>query len=179
VGQFDGRREKRRFILGFGTAGRLALFLVAFAATPLAFSIPVVFSITLATAVIPALNALFQTNYTSLERGRVFGWVMSVTALATILASMGAGAWLDADHRSYRIIYPTAGVLGLGASFLYYRIRQKRLSVALRLDRRAHSLGRTPRSDLLALAGDWLGDVQRALQNPLKGSTTSLFTAWP
>lgn len=166
-------RSKRPFILGFGGIGRLALLLVAVATTPLGFSLPVVFSITMATAIVPALNALYQTNYTNMDRGQVFGWVMSVTAVCNIAGSMGAGAWMDLDPRAYRWIYPLAGVVGLGASILYYRIRARRLALTLRVSRRARAAGHEPRADRLAAAADWLGDVQRALRHPLRGALTT------
>lgn len=162
-------REKRRFILAFGGGGRIVLFALAFATTPVGFLTPLVLSITLATAVIPALNAVYQTNYTALERGRVFGWVMSATALATIGASMGAGAWLDADPRAYRVLYPLAAIIGFASAYLYHRIRARRSALIERAARRARRIGLTPRAEFRARVGDWLGDVQRALRNPLAG----------
>jgi MFS family permease len=164
-------RKKRPFILGFGGAGRLALLAVAFATTPIAFSIPIIFSITMATAIIPALNALYQTNYPNVERGRVYGWVMSATALATIVGSVGAGALMDWNHESYRLIYPVCGLVGLGAAFLFYRIRARRAALRARVERRAKAFGRLARA-VPFFQIDWLDDVQRALRNPLRGART-------
>jgi predicted MFS family arabinose efflux permease len=95
-----------------------------------------------------------------------------------MLGALGTGAWMDGNPRSYRIIYPLAGLLGAISAYLYYRIRQRRFAVASRLERAARHGGRAPRADLAAAAGDWLGDVQRALRNPLKGSV-STFRADP
>jgi MFS family permease len=162
-------RKKRPFILGFGGAGRLALLAVAFASSAVAFSIPVIFSIAMAVAIIPALNALYQTNYPNVERGRVFGWIMSVTAITTIAASMTAGAILDVNHQAYRVIYPVCGVLGFLAAYFYYRIRARRAALRARVERRARAKGRLAQA-VSFFQIDWLDDVQRALRNPLQGA---------
>jgi MFS family permease len=150
-------RPKRPFILGFGGGGRMLLVFVGLATSAVAFTIPVIVSIGLAVAIIPALNALYQTNYADAERGRVFGLIMSVTAVATIGASLAAGWWMDHDPHIYRVLYPVAGVLGLLAAILYYRIRPRGPS-----GRGADDLS----------AADWLGAVTGAVRNPFKGART-------
>ncbi len=161
-------REKRGFILRFGLVGRLALLTVALAVTPMEFVVPVAFSITMSSALIPALNAMYQTNYTSPERGRVFGLVMSVTALATIAGSIGAGAWLDHDDRAYRFLYPLAGLFGALSAVIFYRIRARRSQFIERARRHAAAIP-AGRFEIMKLGGDWLGDVQRGLRDPWSG----------
>lgn len=165
-------RSKRPFILGFGGFGRLLLLLVAFASTATAFAVPVVLSIALAIAIIPALNALYQSNYPDNERGRVFGNVLAVTALATIASSMAAGWAMDHDKEAYRIIYPLTGLVGLAGIWLYWRIRPRpaRLAgpAAVRTSRRTDDISPSEFFDALA----------DAVRNPFRGAK-SLYTADP
>ena len=85
--------------------------------------------------------------------------------------------WQTAYHdpRAFRYIYPVAGVLGLCSASLYFRIRQRRTLVAQRLTRASYHAGHAPRAALLASASDWMGDVQRALRNPLRGSSALFY----
>jgi len=190
----EGRR-KNGFILWLGGGGRLLLLPVALAGTAIAFSIPVIASIAMATAIIPALNALYQSNYTDVERGRVYGWVLSVTAAATILGAMGAGALMDVHPSAVRVIYPVAGILGGVSAFLYFRIRARggvargaeaRGEVAR--DATAHgalataagaTIAPSPSAPLVARAApEWRGDLLRAVRNPFRGSI-EIFRADP
>lgn len=161
-------RSKRPFILGFGGIGRLLLLLVAFATTAVSFAVPIVLSITLAVAIVPALNSLYQSNYPNSERGRVFGMVMSMTAVTTIISSMMAGWWMDHDPGAYRIIYPLAGLVGFAGIYLYWRIRPRA--------GRASDGPDEPQDDLSA--SDWFEAVYEALRHPFRGAKT-LFTTDP
>jgi MFS family permease len=152
-------RSKRPFILGFGGVGRLSLLFVALATTPVAFAAPVVVSVALAMAIIPALNALYQSNYRDHERGRIFGWVMSGTALANIAASLAAGHLMDINPAWYRVIYPVAGILGLGSAVLYYKIRPR------------HGPAGSPgMSDAALGPAEWFDAVGRAIRSPFRGA---------
>lgn len=152
-------RSKRPFILGFGGVGRLSLIFVAFAVTPMAFALPVVVSVALAMAIIPALNALYQSNYADHERGRIYGWVMSGTALANITASLAAGSLMDLNPSSYRVIYPVVGLFGLGSALLYYRIRPRRGPAGV------HGM-----SDAALGPAEWVSAVGRAIRSPFRGA---------
>lgn len=161
-------RSKRPFILGFGGIGRLLLLLVAFATTAMSFAVPIVLSIALAVAIIPALNSLYQSNYPNSERGRVFGQVLSMTAATTIISSMMAGWWMDRDPGAYRIIYPLAGVVGLASIYLYWRIRP----------RGGSSSGSLAEPDDDLSASDWFEAFYDALRHPFRGAKT-IFTTDP
>lgn len=154
-------RPKRPFILGFGGVGRLSLLFVGLAVTPVAFAVPVVVSVSLALAIIPALNALYQSNYRDHERGRVFGWVMSGTALANITASLAAGHLMDINPAWYRVVYPVAGLFGLGSAILYYRIRARR-----------GPNGAPGMSDAALGPAEWFDAVGRAIRSPFRGAAT-------
>lgn len=161
-------RSKRPFILAFGGFGRVLLLLVALASTATAFSVPVVLSIALAIAIIPALNALYQSNYPDNERGRVFGNVLAVTALATIASSMAAGWAMDHDREAYRIIYPLTGLVGLVGIWLYWRIRP----------RPAKRPGGTVVRGGEISPSEFFDALADAVRNPFRGAK-SLYTADP
>lgn len=171
-------RPKRPFILGLGGTGRLLLLLVALATTTLGFALPVVGSIALATAIIPALNSLYQANYSDRERGRIYGWIVSITALTTIVGSLGAGALMDIHPDYYRVVYPLAGLLGLGGMYYYYRIVH-RTTRAVTAGASRPPL-RTPGGpgEVLDVMTDWMREVLGAMKNPLRGSV-SLFREDP
>ncbi len=168
-------REKRPFILGFGGFGRLALVLVALATTSWMFLVPIGIAITLAVAIVPALNSIYQTNYPDKERGRVFGWVMGGTSIATMAASLGAGALMDWNPQSFRVIYPVAGVLGLISASLFYRIRQRRTLPSARITRALPGADTDAPPHLLVVeqAQAWGRDIGRALRNPLHGAASA------
>lgn len=163
-------RPKRPFILGLGGTGRLVLLTVALATGAVGFAVPVVISIALGTAIIPALNALYQSNYTNAERGRVYGWVVSVIALATILGSLGAGALMDVHPNYYRVIYPAAGLVGLGGMWHYYRMHHRTLPSRVTAEPREPLRAPGGVSEIFEFTGVWLKEVARALRNPLRGS---------
>lgn len=169
-------REKRPFILGFGGVGRLSLLLVVFAASSWMFFVPIAIAITLAVAIVPALNSIYQTNYPDKERGRVFGWVMGGTSIATMAASLGAGALMDWNPQSFRVIYPIAGILGLISASLFYRIRQRRLLPSARITRSlpgAEVADGESRLLVVEQAQAWGRDIGRALRNPLHGAASA------
>ncbi len=169
-------REKRPFILGFGGFGRLTLLIVAAATTPTMFFIPIALAIALSVAIVPALNSIYQTNYPDKERGRVFGWVVGGTSLMTMVASLGAGALMDWNPQSFRLIYPLAGVLGLVSASLFYRIRQRRTLHSARITRELPGARVPSGTDgyfvWVGQARAWGRDISGALRNPLQGAAT-------
>lgn len=167
-------REKRPFILGFGGFGRLSLLLVAGATSSLFFFVPIAVAIMLSVAIVPALNSIYQTNYPDKERGRVFGWVVGGTSIATMVAALGAGALMDWNAQSFRVIYPLAGVLGLVSASLFYRIRQRRLLASAQITRGLPGVDAADGTLVwIGQARAWGRDIGGALRNPLQGAATA------
>lgn len=119
-------REKRSTFLVFGVLGRISLVLVAFVHGGGPFAAVVIFSTVMAGAIIPAQNALFQTNYDPLERGRAYGYATASQALAIIVVAVAVGNLYDLWPGAYRWTYIAAGVCGFISCWLYYRIRFRR-----------------------------------------------------
>lgn len=116
-------RDKRRIFLLAGVFGRIVLAGVFFVNSPGWFIAVITFSTFFTSILIPAQNALFQSNYTNLERGRVFGTASAAGALMTIAAAYGVGGLLEWKEGFYHCIYPAAGIIGFGACYYYFRVR--------------------------------------------------------
>lgn len=122
--------ERRRLFLGAGVFGRLGMLLVAFAVPPSLLPIFVIAILMYAlaqTVTIPALNAIFQANYSYRTRGRLFSRAATVAATVTAACSVGAGFLLDHHPGAYRLLYPAAGVIAFGGCLIWGRIRVRRM----------------------------------------------------
>jgi predicted MFS family arabinose efflux permease len=111
-------------------------------------------------AIIPAQNALFQSNYDPSERGRAYGVATAAQAVATIGAAVLAGRVYDLAPRSYGWVYAIAGLFGFASCWAFYRIRFRRR-------RGADGSGRPP---TLGFGGE----LRRSLRSPFAGSITIL-----
>lgn len=67
--------------------------------------------------------ALVRANYAASIRGRVFGVLYTLTAVAGIASSKAAGALLDQDPALLRVVFPAAALVGFLDAFLLSRIR--------------------------------------------------------
>lgn len=120
-------RPKRKMFLAAGILGRLALVLM-----PLVGGSPWAFIAILAWAamwnggLIPAQTSLFQSNYDTAIRGKAFASADAVRSLVVIATSLLTGMALDRWAWSWQVIYPLAGVCGLGSCLLMARIKSRR-----------------------------------------------------
>ena len=81
---------------------------------------------TAATVLIPAQNALYQANYATGERGRLFSRVSQVAAVVTVAVSAALGWLYDGDESFFRVAYPVAGLAAAAGSLTWYRTRWRR-----------------------------------------------------
>jgi MFS family permease len=152
-------RDKRSTFLVFGVLGRLSLGLVAAVHGGVAFAAVVVFATFMVGAIIPAQNALYQSNYHVLERGRVFGIATAVQAAATIGAAVVAGRLYDFRPDGFRSAYAAAALCGFGSCWAFYRIRFRS---------RGDGTGEP-------LVGRRLvGEIRRTIRSPFAGSLAIL-----
>lgn len=153
-------RDKRSTFLVFGILGRLSLGLVAAVQGGVAFAAVVVVATLLFGAVIPAQNALYQSNYHVVERGRMFGGAAAAQALATIGAAVVVGRLYDARPADgYRWAYVGAAICGFASCWAFYRIRFR-------------SRGRGTGDPLRAR--EVIGDIRRTMGSPFRGSLAIL-----
>lgn len=153
-------REKRTTFLLFGILGRLSLVLVVAAQGGLSFAVLVIFATLMVGAIIPAQNALFQTNYDVIERGRAYGVATAVQSLATIAAALLAGRLYDFVPEGYRWAYVAAGICGFISCWIYYRIRFRRRNGGVK--------------GSSALHRGLVREMGRSLRSPFSGSFTIL-----
>lgn len=120
-------RDKRPFFLGAGILGRGLLLFVAGVREPWAF-VGILGSSALTWAFLfPLQNAVYQSNYTPHERGRLFGIGSSVAGLLSIATALAVGRLYDWHPQSYRWVYAVAAVAGVGTCWMFSRVRQKGL----------------------------------------------------
>jgi MFS family permease len=142
--QFQGF-DRRSLFLWAGILGRLPLLAVAAMHGLWPFLAVVVLHGFVQTALIPAQNSLYQSNYDPQSRGRLFGRASVWGCVATAAAALGSGLLMDmkpagpgvpgwlVGPESFRWLYPVAGVAGFGACLVYGSIRLRRSGrVALR-----------------------------------------------
>ncbi|MES2462636.1 MAG: MFS transporter [Armatimonadota bacterium] len=128
--QMEGR-SKMPFVQGSWITARSLLFL-----TPLAFTAGPFIAIVgglqfVGTIATPAYTSLMRDIYPDRARGRLMGYVRVIAQVMTFLATLAAGRLLD-HHISYRMLFPVAGVLGIGAAFAFRRVRPLPTKLPLR-----------------------------------------------
>jgi predicted MFS family arabinose efflux permease len=115
--------DRKKILVVTGLLGK-GLFVAAAAVTDsVAFLVLFTVIMLVDSAFIPMRNSIFRANYDQNVRGRLFGSVVSLMSIVLIVTNRAAAGWLDHDDQSYRILFPIAGILGLGAHLLYARIR--------------------------------------------------------
>lgn len=116
-------RAKRWFFLGAGLFGRIPLLLVPFVTGPVSFLCLIGWSAAGYSVLIPAQNSVFQANYVTATRGRLFGIAQASASAAGAAFGYASGYMLDLDSEAFRVIYPVCGMFGLASSLLLSRIR--------------------------------------------------------
>jgi len=152
-------RDKRSTFLIFGALGRLSLVLVAAVHGGVGFAVVVVLATLMIGAIIPAQNALYQSNYHVVERGRVFGIATAIQALATIGSAVLVGRLYDWRADGFRWAYAGAAVCGFASCWTFYRIRYK-----------SRGEGRPTRLRAAGLAAE----IRRSIRSPFAGSLSIL-----
>ena len=116
-------REKRTTFLLFGILGRLTLAFVALVQGGVAFAVVIVFATLMAGAIIPAQNALLQSNYDTRERGGAYGLATASAGVAIVLTAVGVGHLYDLRPGAYRWAYAAAAISGFVSCWIYFKIR--------------------------------------------------------
>lgn len=116
-------REKMPFCLGSWITARSLLFLMPLLAfTPTAF-VGLVFGMQfIGTISAPAYTSLMRDIYPDRARGRLMGYVRVGTQTLMFLATMAAGRLID-HGVSFQLLFPFAGMLGIGAALAFSRVR--------------------------------------------------------
>ncbi|MCD4830086.1 MAG: MFS transporter [Candidatus Cloacimonetes bacterium] len=98
---------------------------------------------------IPLQNSMLQRAFSARVRGRVFGWMSSITTLVVVLLSFFGGRLLDVNEGAYRPMFAIFGIVGfVGTSMLAF----------IRYTNPAKPVVKEP----LSLSGLLLGPIKRA-----------------
>lgn len=120
-----GRRPFR--LLGMpGRLVLLAFVLLPFLRQPTAFVSIVALSSVIEILLVPAQNAVVASNYPTATRGRWFGLVTAVQALAIVLVSVPAGRLLDARPELWPWLMAFAGLAGVWGYSHWSRLKRRR-----------------------------------------------------
>jgi MFS family permease len=118
--------DRRLVFLVTGILGRLILLGMGFIASPWPFLALLIVHGWVQSLIIPAQNAIYQSNYDPRTRGRLFGWASMYGGLATAATALVSGILLDRNPDAYRWLYPIAGVSGFASCLAYGAIRVRR-----------------------------------------------------
>lgn len=99
---------------GAGT-GQVWLFVAGIVATQI-----------VACAYLAHRGALIRTNYAEAARGRVFGWLQTISRMTAVVSSKCAGFLLDLDPRFLRVVFPLVGVFAYLEQMKLSRIHWRR-----------------------------------------------------
>jgi len=116
-------KDKGPYFLFVAIFGRLVLVAVAFIVTPGPYLFVLTFVFVVSTILVPAMNSIFESNYSEKERGRLFGLNASLSTFVILVASYAVGRILDIDQNSYRWLFALAGVTGALSCYALYKIR--------------------------------------------------------
>jgi hypothetical protein len=75
---------------------------------------------------------VWRANYARQNRARIVGKFQAVQVFVIAMLGMALGAALDHDAKWYGVVTPCCAAMGLGAFFLYGRIRMRRQTKVMR-----------------------------------------------
>jgi MFS family permease len=105
-------KHKSRYFLLVAILGRLVLIAGLWIANMNQFLLLLTFMFSFSSLLIPATNAIYQENISPDNRGRVFGYTVSLSTLISMILTYFAGRLLDINENSYHMILITAGIAG-------------------------------------------------------------------
>ncbi|MDX1932018.1 MAG: MFS transporter [Capsulimonadales bacterium] len=119
--QMEGR-EKIPFCLYSWSAARGLLLLMPLASTGPLFVLLITLMQIIGTVASPAYTSIMRDIYPDSARGRLMGYVRVCLQAAMFLATLITGRLLDSGV-SYRMMFPVAGLFGIGAALAFRHVR--------------------------------------------------------
>lgn len=107
----NSRHKAKYFILG-AFMGRLVLIFGLWVSNMTEFLLLLSSVYFFSSLLIPATNALYQTNIRPQNRGKIFGYTVSIGTFLSMIITYIAGKMLDIDESLYRQILFIAGISG-------------------------------------------------------------------
>lgn len=75
------------------------------------------------TVIYPLINQFLKSQYDHDHFGKLYGIATSVNKIVMLVATFLYGLLLDADHQSYRFVFPVVAILGIVSVFILSMIR--------------------------------------------------------
>ncbi len=116
-----------RFFLLVGFIGRLSLILMLWVNGFYGFLMIMVVLFSFNALISPAQNSIYKTNITKANRGKLFGYVSSITTLVMILASYVFGKLLDVNEDWFRYIFLGVGFSGFISAMFMAAINSEKI----------------------------------------------------
>jgi len=111
------------FFLLLGYLGRLPLVLMMFVSSFYPFLALVILMFSFNALMSPALNTIYQTNFTHKNRGIAFGFMSSLIILISLIATYITGKLLDVNETYFRYFFVIAAIFGTIGAIIMARIR--------------------------------------------------------
>lgn len=122
--------NKKRLFLLIGIIGRMSLVVIAFVHSAIPFLIVLAVFYIFNAFLNPLMSSLMQVNIGKDKRGKLFGYMNSVSTMASIIISFTAGKLLDIDDNMFRMLFAFAGIIGFVSMYFLSRIRfRKKLMI--------------------------------------------------
>jgi hypothetical protein len=125
-----GRRRKQAFFT-IATCGLIAVSSVALTASTwhpwggYIFAAQIAATHLFLSALITLRTTMWKVNYPSSHRARIAGRLQTVRMLLTVLTSAGLSLAYDQQPELYRVVYPTAALIGFASLVPFRKLRMR------------------------------------------------------
>ncbi|MCK4524159.1 MFS transporter [candidate division WOR-3 bacterium] len=119
-------QHKSLLFMIIGIFGRMSLVFIAFINTAIPFMLILFVYFVFNAFLSPLMNSMLQLNIRADKRGKLFGYMNSLTTLAAVIVSIIAGKLLDIDENFFKLLFTAAGISGFVSCYLLSKIRFKK-----------------------------------------------------
>jgi len=130
----------RKFFLLTGFVGRLSLLAMLWVTNYYQFFFIMLILFSFNALISPAQNSIYQNNFSSQNRGLIFGFVSSIGTFSLIIASYIAGKMLDIDGENFRLIFAIIALAGLLYSLVMAMIKVDKPRLAYASQHHLHEI---------------------------------------
>lgn len=121
----ENTKKKAIFFVVVAFLGRLVLLLGFWVNNMNEFLILLTIVYFFSSLLIPATNSIYQNNIKKENRGRLFGYTVSIGTLLSMIITFISGKILDIDESLYRHIFLFAGISGCISSLILSLVKIK------------------------------------------------------
>lgn len=119
-------RSVSKYFILVGFAGRLCLIMMLWVKGFYGFLAIMMVVFSFNALISPAQNSIYKNNVRKENRGKLFGYISSLTTLSMIIASYSFGRILDINEDWYRYIFLGVGLAGFVSSMFMASIKSEK-----------------------------------------------------